>query len=327
MRAMVCEDWGKPDSLTLREMPVPEPGRGEVRVAVRAAGVNFADTLVIAGQYQVRPERPFVPGFELGGVVDACGPGVQGLEPGQRVMGVPQVGAFGEFAVMPADRVYPIPDVMTFAHAAAFPVAYGTSHLALRHRGGLRSGEVLLVHGAAGGVGLTAVEIGAHLGATVIATAGSEEKLAIARRAGAAHGINYRDTDIRDAVRALTEGHGADVIYDPVGGDVFDASLRCINWEGRLLVIGFADGRIPSAPANLLLVKNCAVVGVFWGAYMDKDPATLAHSMRELLDWYVAGALKPHVSETLPLESAAEAMNLILARRSTGKVVLEVSPT
>ena len=226
MRAVLCKAWGGPEDLVVEQVPMPRPGRGEIRVAVEVAGVNFADTLMIAGQYQEKPAFPFSPGLECAGVVDALGDGVDGVAIGDRVMAVAGHGAFAEAAVMPADRVFPIPDVMPFDIAAAFPVAYGTSHLALCHRAGLSAGEVLLVHGAAGGVGLTAVEIGKTVGATVIATAGGADKLAVAAEYGADHLIDYRNEDVRDVVLRLTGGSGADVVYDPVGGEVFDASLR-----------------------------------------------------------------------------------------------------
>ncbi|NKC10896.1 MAG: zinc-binding dehydrogenase [Gammaproteobacteria bacterium] len=324
MRAVLCKDWGGPQTLVVEEVPEPSPGPGEVCIEVHAASVNFADTLMIAGKYQVKPERPFSPGMEVGGVVSACGEGVSGLAVGQRVMAVTGQGAYAERVVAPEKDVFAIPDSMPFDEAASFPVAYGTSHLGLCRRAQLKAGEVLLVHGAAGGVGITAVEIGRHLGATVIATAGTDAKLAIARSHGAHHGVDYAAEDVRERVLELTGGRGADVIYDPVGGDVFDASLRCINWEGRILVVGFAAGRIPSAPANYLLVKNCATIGVFWGAYSRRDPATLRAGMEALLGWYEEGALKPHISLRYSMDEVPAAMNALLERRSTGKVVISI---
>ena len=323
MKAIVCTALTGLDGLELQDVPTPEPGPGQVRVRVHAAGINFADTLIIKGRYQVRPEPPFTPGLEAAGEVVACGPGVS-WQVGARVAVLCDYGAFAEEVVVAAERLVPLPDAMDYVTAAGFLVAWGTSHIALRHRGGLKAGETLLVHGAAGGVGLTAVAIGKRLGATVIATAGDDEKLALVREHGADHTINYRTGGFRDTVRELTGGRGADVIYDPVGGDVFDESLRCINWEGRLLVIGFASGRVPEAPANLLLVKNCSAIGVYWGAYAMKDPKVLVDSLAELFRWYAEGSIRPHTSMTFPLEQATDALRALKERRSTGKVVLTV---
>ena len=327
MKAVICKAWGTPEDLAIEDIASPSVGKGHVKVAVHACGLNFADTLMIAGQYQVKPPFPFTPGFEAAGTVIELGEGVNHLELGDRVIAFSDYGGYAEEVVVQAMSCIPIPDIMPFVDAAAFLVAYGTSHLALDHRGKLQAGETLLVHGAAGGVGLTAVEIGKQMGATVIATASTPEKLAIAQQYGADHLINYREENFKDRVKEITDGKGADVIYDPVGGDVFDQSLRCINWEGRLLVIGFASGRIPSAPANLTLVKNCSVVGVFWGAYARKQPHTLLQSLQTLLGWYSEGKLKPHISATYPLEQVAEAMNSLIKRKSTGKVVLTMRST
>lgn len=319
MKAVVCKEWGSPDSLSLEDVSSPRLKEGHVKVAVHACGVNFADTLLIQGNYQVRPDPPFSPGLEVAGEVMACGKGVSGLMPGDRVMAVVSYGGYAEEVVVPAMAVIPLPPTMDFVTAAGFPVAYGTSHLALTHRARLKAGENLLVHGASGGVGLTAVEIGKHLGARVIATAGSMEKLKIAAAYGADHLIDYSREDIREQVKALG---GADVVYDPVGGDVFEASLRCINWEGRILIVGFASGQIPRPAANLLLVKNCAVIGLYWGAYMWRNPGLMHQSLAELLSWYAQGLLKPHVSQTFPLAQARDALVELLERRTTGKVVI-----
>ncbi len=319
MRAVVCPAFGQP--LVLQEVaPVALPAGG-VRIAVQAAGVNFADSLFMAGKYQEKIEPPFVPGMEAAGVVLEVAPGVTTCRPGDRVMVALDGGGFADEAVARADDVVVIPDSMDFVTAAAFPVAYGTSHHGLR-KAGLKAGETLLVHGAAGGVGLTAVEIGRCLGATVIATAGGPEKLAVAGQHGADYGIDYQREDVRARVKALTSGRGVDVVYDPVGGDVFGASLRCTAPDGRILIVGFASGSVPQIPANILLVKNITVIGYYWGAYRRLDPAALRASFAELLGWYTAGRLAPHVSHILPLDRANEAIALLKRRAATGKVVL-----
>ena len=319
MRAVVCRTLGTPDLLSLETLDSPRPGPGQVRIAIHACGVNFADTLLIQGKYQLKPTLPFSPGMEAGGEVLECGAGVTDLKPGERVMAVLSYGGYAEEVIALAVAVVPLPSNMDFITAAGFPVAYGTSHLALTHRARLQPGENLLVHGASGGVGLTAVEIGKVLGATVIATASSPEKLKIAAEHGADYLIDSSREDIRERVKALG---GADVVYDPVGGELFDASLRCINWEGRILAIGFASGQVPQPPANHLLVKNCSVIGLYWGAYLQRNPELMHRSLSELLDWYTQGKLKPHVSQTFPLERAKEALVALLARRTTGKVVV-----
>jgi NADPH2:quinone reductase len=322
MRAILCKTWGEPRNLVLEEVPEPEPGIGQVRIAVQAAGVNFADTLMIAGKYQERPPFPFVPGLEAAGTIDAVGEGVIGLKEGDRVMTILGHGAFAERALAPAESVFHIPPSMDAPTAAGFPVAYGTSHVALRHRAALQAGEVLVVHGAAGGVGLTAVQIGKILGAIVIGTARGAEKLNVAKTNGAKHVIDYGAEDVRARVLELTDQRGADVIYDPIGGDIFDASLRYVAWEGRILTIGYASGRIPSLAANLLLVKNASVVGCYWGAYLKRDPSVIRKSFEELLAWFGDGLLAPHISNTFQLEEAPDALETLLARKSTGKVVL-----
>lgn len=325
MKALLCRELGPVDALEVGERELPPPGPGELKIAVRACGTNFADVLVVQGLYQERPPLPFSPGMEVSGVVEALGEGVTGFRRGDRVAALCGHGGLAEEVLAPAAGTVHIADGMDFESAAALSVAYGTARLGLAHRAGLRRGEVLLVHGAAGGVGLAAVEIGKLMGATVIATAGSEAKLGVAARHGADHVINYREGGFREPVKALTGGRGADVIFDPVGGAVFEESLRCINWEGRLLVVGFASGTIPKAPANLLLVKNCAVVGLYWGAYLRRDPEVLTGGWRTLLDWYDAGHLRPHISAVYPLERGAEALAALAERRATGKVVVRVA--
>ena len=322
MRAVLCKAFGEPDSLMVEEIAAPPLRPGGARVAVHAAGVNFGDTLMVAGTYQEKPPFPFTPGFEIGGEVIEVAADVTGLKPGDRVMGTLPHGGYADEAVVAAADLTPIPAAMDYAVAAGFPVAYGTSHGALDWRARLHPGETLLVHGAAGGVGITAVEIGKAMGATVIATAGGAAKLAIAERHGADHLIDYSREDIRVRVKALTDGRGVDVVYDPVGGDAFDASLRSIAWEGRIVVIGFAGGNVPQIPANLVLVKNCDIIGFYWGSYRKRKPALVRDSYQQLFRWFGEGKLKPHVSERFDLADVAEAFRALRTRRSTGKVVL-----
>jgi NADPH:quinone reductase len=324
MKAILCRGWGGPEDLRFEEVAPPPLASRQVRIRVRACGVNFADTLVIAGKYQVKPPFPFSPGIEVAGDIVEVGAGIGGLRPGQRVCAFLRAcGGYAEEIVADANATIAIPDGVDYVTAAAFPVAYGTSHLALTHRGNLQPGETLLVLGAAGGVGLTAVEIGKALGAHVIAAAGSPDKLAVAQAHGADELIDYTKESIRDRVRELTDGRGADVVYDPVGGDAFDQALRAVNWEARMLVIGFAGGRIQSVPANLILVKNISVVGVVWGAQGERDPALVSRYLAELLVWWEQGRLKPVVSKTFPLAEAGAAMQALLSRRYPGRIVLE----
>jgi NADPH:quinone reductase len=325
MKAVRCHEFGSPDILRVDAFEAPPLRPEQVRIRVHAAGINFADTLMVAGKYQIKPPFPFIPGLEVGGEVVEVGAAVRQLRPGQRVLAVlRRGGGYADEAVADAAAVVPIPDGIDYVTAAAFPVAYGTSHLALTHRGNLRPGETLLVLGAAGGVGLTAVELGKQMGARVIAAAGGPDKLAVAKEHGADELIDYRTESIRDRVRELTGGLGADVVYDPVGGDAFDQALRAVNWEARMLVVGFASGRIPSVPANLILVKNISVIGVVWGAQSERDPALVSRHLTELLGWWEAGRLKPQVSKTFPLAEAGLAMQALLSRRYTGRIVLEV---
>ncbi|MEI2805448.1 NADPH:quinone oxidoreductase family protein [Albidovulum sp.] len=317
MRAFTIERYG--ESPRLRERPVPEPGPGQVRVRIAACGLNFADLLMIEGKYQERPEPPVTLGMEAAGVVDALGPGVAGPAPGTRVAVFAGQGGLADYGCFPAGACLPIPGAMPFAHAAAFQVAYGTSHVALDHRARLAPGETLLVLGAAGGVGLTAVEIGRIMGARVIACARGADKLRVARDAGADHLIDSDTADIRAEVRALG---GADVVYDPVGGAQFEAAFRATNPGGRIIPIGFAGGTVPQIPANHLLVKNLTVIGLYWGGYLKLCPRVLADSLATLFAWYGEGRLRPHVSHELPLDRAGEALELLRSRQSTGKVVV-----
>lgn len=323
MRAVICEKFDGIDALrTVDDAPEPPMVEGGVRIRVHASGINFADTLMVTGEYQVKPPFPFSPGLEAAGEVLEVAPGVTNVKPGDRVMATLHYGAHASEAVTASELVYKIPDNLDFVSAAAFPIVYGTSHVGLIQKLKLQAGETLLVHGAAGGVGLTAVEIGKKLGATVIATAGGQDKLAVAKEYGADHLIDYREEDIRERVKQITDGRGADAVYDPVGGDAFNASLRCTVQQGRILIVGFASGTVPQIPANILLVKNLSVLGFYWGAHKTLDPGLIQRSFDELLGWAAAGDLKPHVSHTYDLADVKEAMNMLRSRKSTGKVVL-----
>ena len=332
MRAVVCETFDGLQSLTVREVDKPAfgppgvPGAAarDVRIRVHAAGINFADTLIVQGKYQLKPALPFSPGMEVAGEVTEVADGVTSVQVGQRVMANVLFGGYAEEVVAPANCVYAIPDSMDWASAAAFPIAYGTSHVGLVERANLQAGEFLVVHGAAGGVGLTAVEIGKYLGATVIASAGGPEKLEIARQHGADHLIDYTKENVRDRVKELTGGLGAHVIYDPVGGDLFNDSVRCTRPGGRMLIIGFAGGKVQEIPANLLLVKNITAIGYTFEGLRTLFPDMIRRSMEELLSWYASGDLKPHASHTFALEDVQEALTTLVERRSTGKIVLTV---
>ncbi len=321
MKAVVCREWGKPDRLVVEEFENPVAGPREVIIDVEATGVNFADTLIIQGLYQVRPEHPFVPGMEVAGTVADMGKDVEGLKIGEPVIGIVRLGGFAEKVSCPSVNTLRRPGSISATTAAALPIAYGTAHIGLVDRAGLRSGESLLVHGASGGVGLAAVEIGKALGAKVIATAGSSEKLAVARDHGADYLIDYSQREFRHTVKEITGG-GADVIFDPVGGDIFDQSLRCVAWEGRILTVGYASGRIPKAPANILLVKNISVVGVHWSNYNDRKPELVRQSFEEIFGWIEEGCLNPLVSQVYDLEETPQALDDLLSRRARGKIVV-----
>lgn len=307
----------------LRSLDRLLPAPGEVCIKVAACGLNFADLLMRDGKYQEKPVFPYTPGMEIAGVVEAVGQGVHGFTAGMRVLAFVNHGGLAEFALAAAERVVAIPDVMSFSDAAAFPIAYGTSHLALDHKARLQLGETLLVLGAAGGVGLTAVEIGKRMGARVIASARGADKLAIARAAGADEVIDSDTPDLKAAFKALG---GVDVVYDAVGGAGFDAALSACRPEGRLLAIGFASGQVPQVPANLLLVKNLSVMGLYWGGYMKFAPKVLTDSLGKLLAWYAEGGLRPHISHELPFDQFPKALDLVKDRKSTGKVVVRVQP-
>lgn len=315
MRAMQVTEIGQP--LRLAEVPVPVPGPGEVLVRIAACGINFADTLMVAGRYQEKPALPFAPGLEVAGTVEAAGPGAT-IAPGTRVAAMTPAGGLAEYVALAAGRCTPVPDGLSDTEAAAFPIAYGTSHIALAWLARLRPGETLLVTGAAGGVGLTAVEIGALLGARVIAVARGEDKRAIATAAGATVTLDASD-DLRAALRSLG---GVDVVYDTVGGPGFDAALRATRPGGRLIPIGFAGGEVPQIPANLLLVKNLTAIGFYFGAFAALHPEIVRESFGTLFAWHAAGRLRPHVSHVLPLDEANAALDLLRTRQATGKVVV-----
>ncbi|PYR53377.1 MAG: NADPH:quinone oxidoreductase [Acidobacteria bacterium] len=324
MKAVLCKEYGPPESLVVEDVPSPTPGPGDVIISAKAASVNFPDVLIIQNKYQVKPPLPFSPGSEVAGVVKAIGDGVDNVKSGDKVMAVTTYGAFAEEVKTPATRLVPIPDGMDYPTAAAFLLTYGTSEHALRDRGQLKAGETLLVLGAAGGVGIAAIEIGKALGGRVIACASTEDKLAVCREHGADATINYASEDLRERITDLTAGKGVDVVYDAVGGSYTEPALRSLAWRGRLLVVGFAAGEIPRIPLNLALLKGCSIVGVFWGDFARREPKLFAESVRRLGEWYREGKLKPHISATFPLDQAAEALKLMAARKVKGKVVLTV---
>ncbi len=321
MRAVVCRAWGEVEGLTLEDVKAPTPARDEVLIDVRATAVNYADALLVAGTYQTKPPLPFSPGLETAGVVAACGADVTRFSPGDRVMAILAHGGLAEQAVAPEAETFAIPDGMSFEEAGAFPVAYISSHVALRWQGRLEAGETLLVLGAAGGVGLTAVEIGKAMGARVIAGASTPDKLAVARERGADEVVNYTTEKLTERVMRLTDDKGADVCFDPVGGPLFDAALSALGWGGRILLVGFVGG-VPQIPANRLLVKNRAALGSSLRYYRWHAPDKLRRSVEELLGWYRAGRLRPCISHRLPLARSAEAIRLLTSRQAHGKVVV-----
>lgn len=322
MKAVLCKAYGPPESLVVEQAPDPEPAAGEVVIAVKAASVNFPDVLIIENKYQVMPPLPFSPGCEAAGVIDRVGANVRTFTPGDRVMAITGYGAFAEKVVVDAGRVVPVPDAMPDATAGAFLFTYVTSDHAVRDRGELTAGETLLVLGAAGGVGLAAVEIGKAIGATVIACASSDEKLAVCREHGADETINYTTADLREEIKRLTADRGVDVVLDPVGGKYSEPALRSIAWRGRFVVVGFAAGEIPRIPLNLTLLKGCSIVGAFLGAFAKREPAKFAESVKQLLRWHAEGLLLPRIDRTYPLERAAEAISYMASRHVKGKVVV-----
>jgi NADPH2:quinone reductase len=323
MKAIVCKAWGLPDTLVVEELPDVIPGPGQVAIDVKAAGVNFPDVLIIQNKYQFKPELPFTPGSELAGIVRAVGEGVTQVKPGDKVIAFVGHGAFAQQVLVPVAGIMPMPPGMDFDTAAAITLTYGTSHHAVVDRAQLKAGETMLVLGAAGGVGLAAIEIGKALGARVIAAASSDEKLEICKEHGADATINYSTEDLREAIKAATGGKGPDVVYDPVGGIYAEAAVRSLAWRGRYLVIGFANGEIPKLPWNLLLLKGSSLVGVFWGEFAKREPKANAAAMRELMGWLAEGKIKPHISGRYALADTPKALNDLAARKVTGKVVIQ----
>lgn len=324
MRAILCKEYGPADKLVIEDVPSPEvKGRG-VKVRVKAAGLNFPDTLIIEGKYQLKPTMPFSPGGEMSGEVMEVGEKVTRFKPGDRVAGLTGYGAFAEEVVVPEHNILPIPDAMSDEKAAAFSMVYGTSYYALKQRANIQPGETLLVLGASGGVGLATIELGKTMGAKVIAAASTAEKLAIAKEAGADELINYTEEPLKEAVKKLTNGKGVDVIYDPVGGDFTEQALRSMAWNGRHLIIGFAAGDIPKIPANLTLLKGCSVVGVFWGSFTQREPENSAKNMMELLQMFAEGKIDPKISQVFEFEDYEKALGALTGRTATGKIVLKV---
>ncbi|HEV2612359.1 MAG TPA: NADPH:quinone oxidoreductase family protein [Noviherbaspirillum sp.] len=323
MKAILCKSWGLPDTLVVEDLPEVTPGAGQIAIDVQAAGVNFPDVLIIQNKYQFKPELPFTPGSELAGIVRAVGEGVTQHKVGDKVLAFVSQGAFAQQIAVPAQAAMPMPPGLDFDTAAAVTLTYGTSHHAVVDRAQLKAGETMLVLGAAGGVGLAAIEIGKALGARVIAAASTDEKLAVCKEHGADDVINYTTQDLREAIKATTGGKGPDVIYDPVGGIYAEPAFRSIGWRGRYLVIGFANGEIPKLPLNLTLLKGASIVGVFWGEFARREPKANAAAMRELMGWMAEGKIKPHISGRYALADTAQALNDMAARKVTGKVVIQ----
>jgi NADPH2:quinone reductase len=322
MHAWLCENPVGVEALTWKELPTPEPKAGEVRVAIRAASLNFPDLLIVQNKYQMKPPLPFVPGSEYAGIVDAVGVGVQHLKVGDAVAAVAGTGGFATHTCVSAALVIPLPEGFAFEDAAAFILTYGTTHHALLDRAQLKTGETLLVLGAAGGVGTAAVQIGKTVGARVIAAASSDEKCELCRSIGADETINYARGNIRDELKRLTDGKGPDVVYDPVGGDLAEPVFRSISWRGRYLVIGFAQGGIPALPLNLPLLKGASIVGVFWGEFSRREPKANARALAELARWYTEGKIKPVIDQRLPMRELPAAFARMGSRKVRGKLVM-----
>lgn len=325
MRAIACKELGPVEKLVLDDdFPEQELTANDVKIAVKSAGLNFPDTLIIEGKYQTKPDLPFIPGGECSGVVEAVGADVVDFKPGDKVVSMSSHGMFAEKVVSPQQMVLPMPEGLSFNQAAGISITYFTSYYAFKQRANLQPGETVLVLGAAGGVGITAVEIAKSMGATVIAAASSEEKLALAQSLGADHLINYNEVSLKDKVKELTGGRGVDVVYDPVGGDFSETALRCMAWKGRFLVIGFASGPIPKIPLNLTLLKGCSIVGVFWGAFTAWEPEEHRKNIEELWAMFAEGKLKPVVTDVFPMARYEEAFNCLTGRKARGKVILEI---
>ena len=324
MKAYVCREFGPVESHKVEEIADPRAEAGQVVVDVKAAGVSFPDVLIVQGKYQFQPPFPFSPGGEIAGIISEVGEGVVDWKVGDRVIAMTGNGGIAEKVVAFEMTLMPLPETMDFKDGAAFPLNYGTTYHALKQRGQLQTGETLLVTGAGGGVGTTAIEIGKAMGARVIAAASTDEKLEIAKNLGADEVINYSDGELKEKVKALTDGLGADVIYDPIGGDIFMQCMRCINWKGRVLVIGFASGPIPEVPTNLALLKGCSIVGVFWGRFTGAEPEENSQNFDELFALHAEGKLKPQITKSYSLDDAAEAIASLENRKATGKVVIEM---
>jgi NADPH2:quinone reductase len=324
MKAIVCSKFGTPDTLKYQEIKIPNPKEGEILITVKACSVNFPDTLIIQGKYQFKPEFPFSPGSDVAGIIEKVGENVKHFKVGDAVVGFIPFGGFAEKAIVKAIDCFPKPRGMSMVNASAFLLAYGTSYHALKDRANLQKGETILVLGASGGVGITAVEISKLLGAKVIAAASSKEKLELCKQFGADEVINYTEENLKDRVKELTKGKGVDVIYDPVGGAFSELALRAIAWRGRHLVVGFANGEIPKIPINLTLLKGASIVGVFWGAFAQKEPKKSLENIQQLLTWFVKGEVKPHIDKTYSLKEAPKALEYMMQRKVKGKIVIDM---
>ena len=324
MKAILCKSYGPPENLVLEDVEDIKPREGEAIVEVYAASLNFPDTLQIEGKYQYQPPFPFIPGSEAGGIIKEIGPNVRGFDIGERVMANPGIGAMAELLCVPFERLRKIPDNMSFITASGFPMVYTTSYYALKQRAKLKPAETLLVLGSSGGVGVTAIELGKLMGAEVIAAASTKDKLDFAKKAGADYLVNYSEGDLKTKIKELTNGKGADVIFDPVGGDLFDEATRCINWNGRILVVGFASGRIPEYKANLALLKGASMVGVFLGRWMKEEPEAYEENLNELLELFKQKKIKPTSHQLFKINDFVSAFNLFKERTVMGKVILEI---